>query len=240
MSDPATSTPANDPASTGHTDATDLPETPRTRFHRKEGRRVTDRATLYRILDSEALAHVGFIRDGSPVVIPFAYGRDGDTLILHGSTGAGTFLDARDGIDVCVSIAHLTSLVFARSTYDSSMDYESVVAFGRATPVPDERKTAALAAFTEHVMPGRWAEVRELTAKELAATAILELPLDEVSVKVRDVGFDDSVDDGESRAVWAGVLPFVRAAGTPTPAGSVPANVPIPESVTRAAARFRK
>lgn len=215
-----------------------IPVTPRTQFHRKEGRRATDRDTLYRILDSEALAHVGFVRNGRPVVIPFAFGRDGDTLILHGSTGAGTFLDARDGLDVSISVARLTSLVYARSAFDSAMDYESVVIFGTARLVPTERKAAALRAFTEHLMPGRWAEVREMTAKEIAATSVLEVPLDEVSVKVRDVGFGDSPDDGEDRTVWAGVLPLRRVVEDPITATSVPDAVDVPASVGLAARRF--
>ena len=202
-----------------------------TRIRRLPERQRTERAELYAILDAGLVAHVAFVRDGRPVVIPFLYARDGDSLVLHGSTGGGLFL-APAGIEVSVGVTHVDGLVFARSVFDSSANYRSAVVHGRAVAVPAEEKEAALLVVSEHLMPGRWAEVRPSTRKELAATSVLRLGLDRASVKVRAHGPSEEPDDGEDRAVWAGVLPLALVAGVPAPSSDVP------PSVRAAAAKF--
>ncbi len=157
----------------------------RTQLTRMHDRGTDDPEILYRLLDEARVAHVAFIRRNYPVVLPMAFGRDGNRLFLHGSTGAGTFLASRTGLEVSVAVTLVDGLVFARSTFDSTMNYRSAVIFGLATPVPEADKETALRAVTEHLMPGRWDEVRTPTAKELAATTVLEVPLSEVSVKMR-------------------------------------------------------
>lgn len=149
-----------------------LPITTRTRIRRKPDRQITDRGALHSLLDDNLVAHVSFIRDGLPVIIPVAFGYEADTLYVHGSTGAGIFLGASGGLAVAVSITQLDGLVYASSTFDSSMNYRSAVILGTATPVADHDKERALRIITEHLMPGRWDEVRPLTPKELAATAV--------------------------------------------------------------------
>lgn len=203
----------------------------RTRITRKPDRGTDARAALNSLLDDVRVAHVAFVRHGYPVVLPMAFGRDGIRLYLHGSTGAGAFLAARGGLEVSVAVTHLDGLVFARSTFDSSMNYRSAVVFGHATPVPDNRKEAALRAVTEHLMPGRWDEVRPPSAKELAATTVLELPLDEVSVKVRATGPGEAPDGGEDHTAWAGVVPLRTVAGTPERSALTDSAVPLPGSV---------
>ncbi|WP_034620774.1 pyridoxamine 5'-phosphate oxidase family protein [Cellulomonas sp. URHE0023] len=203
-----------------------------TRIRRIPERQRTDRAELYGILDAGLVAHVAFVREGRPVVIPFLYARDGDSLLLHGSTGGGLFL-APEGVEVSVGITHVDGLVFARSVFDSSANYRSVVVHGRAVAVPADEKEAALLVVSEHLMPGRWDEVRASTRKELAATSILRVGLERASVKVRAYGASEAPDDGEDRAVWAGVLPLALVAG----AAESSSDVDVPASVRAAAAR---
>ncbi|MEE2032672.1 pyridoxamine 5'-phosphate oxidase family protein [Rhodococcus chondri] len=206
--------------------------TERTRLTRKPERGTDDPAVLHRLLDEARVAHVAFVRRGCPVVLPMAFGRDGNRLFLHGSTGAGAFLASGQGLEVSVAVTLLDGLVFARSAFDSSMNYRSAVLFGRAVPVAAEDKEHALRAVTEHLMPGRWDEVRPLTGKELAATAVLELPLDEVSVKVRAAGPGEDRGDGEDRSVWAGVVPLHTVAGIPERSPLTDPTLPLPRSVT--------
>jgi uncharacterized protein len=196
---------------------------------------VTDRPALYQVLDEALIAHVGVIRDGSPVVLPFACGRDGDYLLLHGSTGAGV-LRLGATTPVCVTVTHLDGLVFARSLFESSMHYRCAVIFGDAEVLVDEDRRRALDTISDHLFPGRTTEVRTHTRKELAATLVLRVALDRASVKIGNSAPDDP-DDGESREVWAGVVPISQRAGDPVPAGDVPVSVPVPESVRRAVAR---
>jgi len=205
------------------------------RVRRLPEKQVIDRAVLDEILDEALVAHVGVVRAGRPVVLPFACARDGDHLILHGSTGAGAFRLAA-GQPVCVTVTHLDGLVFARSLFESSMHYRSAVIFGDAEVLHGEAKQEALARLSDHLMPGRAEEVRGNSRKEVAATLVLRVPLDRVSVKVSADPADDP-DDGESRDVWAGVLPLNLTAGAPLSAGDVPAEVPVPGSVHRAAER---
>ncbi|MFN8191831.1 MAG: pyridoxamine 5'-phosphate oxidase family protein [Nocardioidaceae bacterium] len=205
------------------------------RIRRLPEKQVIDRAVLDEILDEALVAHVGVVRAGRPVVLPFACARDGDHLILHGSTGAGAFRLAA-GQPVCVTVTHLDGLVFARSLFESSMHYRSAVIFGDAEVLHGEAKQEALARLSDHLMPGRADEVRSNSRKEVAATLVLRVPLDRVSIKVSDGPADDP-DDGESREVWAGVLPLAVASSAPVAAGDVPAEIPVPRSVHRAADR---
>jgi nitroimidazol reductase NimA-like FMN-containing flavoprotein (pyridoxamine 5'-phosphate oxidase superfamily) len=206
-----------------------------TRIRRMPERQLTERAELHAILDAGLVAHVAFVREGRPVVIPFLYARDGDSLLLHGSTGGGLFLSP-EGVDVSVGVTHVDGLVFARTVFDSSANYRSVVVHGRAFAVPADEKEAALLVISEHIMPARWDELRPSTRKERAATSILRIGLDRASVKVRAYGASEEPDDGEDRAVWAGVLPLSLVAGAPEPSPS--SGVPVPPSVTASAAKF--
>lgn len=214
----------------------DLPLTDRTRLTRLPALQARDRRDLHDVLDAGLVAHVAGCLDGVPVVLPVAHARDGDRLLLHGSTGAGLLRRAAAGAPLSVAVTVLDGLVFARSLYDSSMNYRSAVVFGRATPVPEEEKPAALRLLSERLMPGRWAEVRPPTRRELAGTLVLALPLDEASVKVSAGPPTDSDDPPPDPAVWAGALPLHTVAGRPEPAPDVPSGVPVPPSVHAAAA----
>lgn len=207
-----------------------------TRIRREAHRQVTDRAALHSILDEALVAHVGVVRDGVPLVLPFACARDGDTLLLHGSTGSG-LLRIGAGDAVCVTVTHLDGLVFARTTFDSSMFYRSAVVHGTATEVTGEEKETALTVLSEHLFPGRTQEVRASTARELAATLVLRVPLDRVSVKVAAGPLEADPDDVEPRSVWAGVVPLALVAGEPVSGPDVPPGVDVPESALRAVAR---
>ena len=191
--------------------------TSRTRLKRLPLRAEYDRAAVYRILDEAFICHVGFAQDGQPVVIPTGYARVGDRLYLHGSAASRMLRTLASGLDVCVTVTLVDGLVLARSAFHHSINYRSVVIFGRATLVEAEaEKMAALRAFSDQVVPGRWDDVREPNALELKATLVLALPLDEVSAKVRT---GPPVDDKEdlSLPVWAGVVPLHLAAGAPIP-----------------------
>jgi nitroimidazol reductase NimA-like FMN-containing flavoprotein (pyridoxamine 5'-phosphate oxidase superfamily) len=215
-----------------------LAVTDRTRVKRESQRQVTDRQALYDLLDAGLVAHVAACVDGLPAVLPVGYARAADTLLLHGSTGGGLLRQAAAGAPLAVAVTLLDGLVFARSLFDSSMDYRSAVVFGVATPVPDERKEKALRLLGERLMPGRWVEVRPPTRRELAATLVLELPLAEASVKIRSGPPEDSDDPPPDPAVWAGVLPLRSAAGEPVPGPDVPPGVPVPPSVRAAVTRL--
>lgn len=211
---------------------------------RKPDRQTDDPAVLDGILADGFLAHVAMLRDGYPVVLPYLYGVGdlgdglGRRLLLHGSTGAGLFLDAGpDGVPVSVGISHLDGLVYARSLNDSSANYRSAMVAGRATVVPRDLRVEALWQIGDHLMPGRRAEVREMTAKEVAATQVLQVPLDRVSVKTRTGGVGEDPDDGEDHGVWAGVLPLSVAAGVPEPS-PLSAGTPVPPSVSALAPRL--
>jgi len=192
----------------------DLPlsTTERTTLHRLSERGRTDRADLYAILDAGLVCHLGVIVDGSPLVLPTGYGRAGDTLYLHGSSG-NRALRAADGQEICVTVTHLDGMVCARSVFNHSMNYRSVVILGTATLVADAaEKLAALRALSEHIIPGRWDDSRQPNEKELKQTSVLRLPIDEFSAKVR-VG--PPIDDEEDYAfpTWAGVIPLEMRVG---------------------------
>ncbi len=182
--------------------------TPRTRVVREPERGVYDRSVAYQILDEGFICHVGFVADGQPFVIPTSYGRNGDSLYIHGSAASRMLRSLDQGIPVCLTVTLLDGLVLARSIFNHSMNYRSVVVLGQARAVEDpEEKLAALRALSQHILAGRWADSRQPNAKELKATTILRLPLTEFSSKVR-VG--PPIDDEEdySFPTWAGVIPL--------------------------------
>ena len=203
--------------------------TPRTEIRRRPERSDYRSDAIEKILDEGLVAHVGFTVDGQPYVIPMAYARAGDTLLLHGSPASRLLRGLRRGMPVCVTVTLLDGLVLARSAFHHSMNYRSVVILGEAVEVTGRaEKRAALTALVEHVVPGRSAEARSPTDRELAATLVLALPLDEASAKVRSGPPLDEEEDYEL-PVWAGEIPIRLQAGEPVPdpqlrpgAGSVP------------------
>ncbi|HWD45425.1 MAG TPA: pyridoxamine 5'-phosphate oxidase family protein [Actinomycetota bacterium] len=204
--------------------------TERTKLRRLPERGAYDRQTVHAILDEGFICHVGFVVDGQPFVIPTGYARVGDTIYLHGSSGSR--LGLRPGMDVCVTVTLLDGLVLARSAFHHSMNYRSVMAIGRTRGITDpEEKDAALAALVEHIVPGRSAEVRPGDRRELAATAVLALPLDEVSAKVR-TGDPKDEDEDYDLPYWAGVLPLALEPGPPVPDPLLKPGIPVPPHVT--------
>ena len=215
-----------------------LSPTPRTTLHRLRERGRLDRADLDAVLAAGLVCHVGVVIDGAPVVLPTGYGRIGDNLYLHGSSGNRSLLAAA-GQTVCVTITLLDGLVCARAVFHHSMNYRSAVIFGTARLVEDPReKLAALEAVTNHLVPGRWDHSRPPTRKELAATAVIALPLDEASVKARSGGPKDDPEDYDS-GIWAGVLPAALTFGPAEPDPALTGDVPIPEHIAALASRER-
>lgn len=192
---------------------TEMPTT-RTRVVREPERGVYDRETVYRILDEGFLCHVGFAVEGQPFVIPTSYGRKDASLYIHGSAASRMLRQMKDGVSVCVTVTLLDGLVLARSIFNHSMNYRSVVVLGKATLVDDpEEKLSALRILSEHILPGRWDDVRQPNERELKATSVLRLPIEEFSAKVR---IGPPIDDAEdySFPTWAGVLPLEMKTGT--------------------------
>jgi nitroimidazol reductase NimA-like FMN-containing flavoprotein (pyridoxamine 5'-phosphate oxidase superfamily) len=215
--DPPATTANCSPASRSGTgrspDAAPLSGTDRTRLRRHSERASADRQDLYAVLDAGRVCHLGVIVDGTPRVMPTAYGRAGGTLYLHGSTGA-TSLRAEE---VCVTVTHVDGIVLARSAFHHSMNFRSAVIYGRPRHVADQKeKLAGLRAITENLVPGRWDAVRRPTRKELAATTLIALPLAEASVKIRK-GPPTDEDEDYALDVWAGVLPISETFGEPVP-----------------------
>lgn len=213
-----------------------LPVTDRTRLRRHAERSRADRAELYAVLDAGMICHFGVMISGSPVVLPTAYGRVDDTLYLHGSSANRSLL-AADGQQVCVTVTNFDGLVCARAVFSHSVNYRSAMVFGQAVLVTDPaERLAGLRAVTEHLIPGRWDAVRAPTRKELAATAVLRLPLAEASVKVRTGPPADEPADLDS-GVWAGVVPAAVRFGTPEPDPALPPQVAVPDHITRLSRR---
>ena len=209
----------------------DFAPTERTQVRRLPKRAVYDREAIYRILDEGLVCHVGFVVDGQPVLIPTGYGRDGDTLYVHGSAASRMLRDLAKGVEVSIAVTLLDGLVLARSAFHHSMNYRSVVIFGTAAVVEDQTtKREALRAFTEHIAPGRWREVRPPTESELKATTVLAIPLKEMSAKVRT---GPPLDDEEdySLPVWAGVLPLELRSAQPMADSRLSASIEVPDYV---------
>ncbi|HXW46798.1 MAG TPA: pyridoxamine 5'-phosphate oxidase family protein [Streptosporangiaceae bacterium] len=215
-----------------------LSPTPRTTLHRLRERGRLDRGELDAVLDAGLVCHLGVIIDGAPVVLPTGYGRIGDNLYLHGSSGNRSIMSAA-GQEVCVTITLLDGLVCARAVFHHSMNYRSAVIFGTARLVEDpDEKMAGLEAVTNHLVPDRWDHARTPTRKEMAATAVLALPLDEASVKIRTGGPKDDPEDYDS-GIWAGVLPATLTFGAAEPDPALTGNVPIPDHIAALAGQPR-
>jgi uncharacterized protein len=189
--------------------------TQRTRLVREPQRAVYDRAAAYKILDEGFICHVGFAVDEQPFVIPTSYGRIGDNLYIHGSSASRMLRNLDQGIPVCVTVTLIDGLVLARSIFNHSMNYRSVVVLGTAVAVRDpEEKLDALRLLSEHIIPGRWEDSRKPNEKELKATLALRLPITEFSAKVREGDVVDNEED-YSFPTWAGIVPFTTVAGPP-------------------------
>jgi nitroimidazol reductase NimA-like FMN-containing flavoprotein (pyridoxamine 5'-phosphate oxidase superfamily) len=202
--------------------------TPRTQVIREPERGVYDRDTAYQILDEGFLCHMGFAVDGQPYVIPTSYGRKGDELFIHGSAASRMLRRLDEGVAVCVTITLLDGLVLARSLFNHSMNYRSVVVLGTATAVKDPvEKLAALRVLSEHILPGRWNEGRQPNDKEMKATLVMRVPIEEFSAKVRQ---GPAIDDESDYAfpVWAGVLPLETVAAAPIPDERLDPEIPLP------------
>lgn len=213
--------------------------TERTTLKRLPKRGEYDQVAVYQILDEAFICHVGFVADNKPVVIPTSYGRIGEDLYIHGSAASRMLRSLEEGIDVCVTVTLIDGLVLARSAFHHSINYRSVVIFGNAKVVDDpDEKLKALQSFTEHVVPGRWEEVRWPTESELRATLVLKLPLVEVSAKVRTGPPIDDEEDYEL-SIWAGVVPLSIAAGSPISDDRLPADIAVPEYARRYARRAK-
>ncbi|CAN5511307.1 pyridoxamine 5'-phosphate oxidase family protein [soil metagenome] len=214
-----------------HKTMSDL-KTHKTTVKRIPKRGVYDRKTIDAILDEALICHVGFAVDGQPYVIPTGFARVGEDLFIHGSSASRMLRSIAEGIDVCVTVTLVDGLVLARSAFHHSMNYRSVVILGKAEVVtePDE-KYAALEAFTNHIIPGRWPEIRWPSELELKATTVLRLPITEASAKIRT---GDPVDDDEdySMNVWAGVLPLILTTGVPVIDTKLRDEIEIPEHVS--------
>jgi len=191
--------------------------TGRTQVNRLPKRGVYDKVQVHAILDEGFVCHVGFVSGGQPYVIPTGYVRVDDQIYIHGSAASRMLRALDQAIDVCVTVTLVDGFVLARSAFHHSMNYRSVVVLGKARPVTDdEEKRHALRSFTNHILPGRWEEVRQPNEQELKATSVLALPLDEVSAKVR-TGSPIDDEEGYELAVWAGVVPMRTQLGEPVP-----------------------
>jgi uncharacterized protein len=207
-------------------------QTKRTTVQRLPARGHYDRADIDPILDEGFICHVGFAVDGQPYVIPTGYARVGDELYIHGSAASRMLRNLSEGINLCVTVTLIDGLVLARSAFHHSINYRSVVILGNAVLVTDaEEKSLALEALTEHIVPGRWKDVRWPTELELKATTVLKLAIEEASAKIRT---GDPKDDEEDYAmdVWAGVLPLKLDSGSPIADARSDPSVPVPEYVT--------
>jgi uncharacterized protein len=205
----------------------------RVRVRRGHKKASYDRAVIDAILDEALVAHLGFVHEGRPFVIPTLHARVDDVVYVHGSAASRTLrvLGGAAAVSLCVTL--LDGLVLARSVFEMSANYRSVVVLGEARTVDDpDEKLRALESFTEQVLPGRWAEVRGPTAQELKATAILALPLDEASAKVSEGGPDDGEGEDAALPVWAGHVPLRLVADTPVPCAHLPPGVPVPPEIS--------
>lgn len=193
----------------------DSSPTPRTRIVREPQRAVYDRETAYQILDEGFICHVGFAIEAQPYVIPTSYARNNDLLYIHGSAASRMLRQGASGIPVCITVTLLDGLVLARSIFNHSMNYRSVVVLGTATAIENrEEKLAALQSLSEHILPGRWKDTRHPNEQELKATSILQLPIQEFSAKVRQGPVIDDEED-YSFPTWAGIIPLSMVGQAP-------------------------
>ena len=206
----------------------------RTRVRRVSENARYDREAIDAILDAALVCQLGFVQDGQPYVIPTLHARVGDRLYVHGSSASRAVRALGAGIPACVAVTLVDGIVLARSVFEHSVNYRSVVVLGTATPVEDpDEKLAALEAFTEHLLPGRWADARQPTRKELKATGVLSLPIDEASAKVRTGPPDDGATPDAALDVWAGHIPLVTRALAAVPDPSLRPGIATPAYVRR-------
>jgi len=206
--------------------------TERTRVIREPQRAVYDRASINAILDEAFFCHVGFSAEGQTYVIPTMFARVNDSIYFHGSAASRMLRNLSNGLSVCITVTLADGLVLARSVFNHSMNYRSVVALGTAQLIDDStEKLTALHAFTEKILPGRWNDARQPNEKELKATSILKLPLTEVSAKLRTGPVEDDADDYALK-VWAGIVPLRLVADAPIPDERCDPSLPIPAYAT--------
>ena len=223
-----------DPVAVPVADPTAGPTTERTRIRRLSEKAVNERSVLDAILDEGLVAHIGIIDDGQPFVIPVGYARRGDEVIVHGSSGSRLFRALADGAPACLTVTLLDGLVYARSAFESSMNYRSAMVFGSARHLTDDDELDALRVISDHLLPGRWVEARQPSKKELAATITVALPLTEWSVKVSEGGPDDDPSDLENepwRSIWAGHVPLTQVMLAAVTDEHVPVGVSVPRDV---------
>ncbi|MEW2069351.1 pyridoxamine 5'-phosphate oxidase family protein [Streptomyces sp. NPDC007346] len=220
------------PTATAPGAATSYTPTDRTVPTRAKERASYDRELVHSVLDEAYLCHLGFVRDGAPVVLPTLFGRVGERLYVHGSTGSRPLRDTRaadPGLPVCLTVTHVDALVLARSAFHHSLNYRSVVVHGIATTVTDpEERRVALDAIVDQAVPGRSRDARPADARELAATAVIRLDLDEVSAKVRTGGPNDEPED-LALPHWTGIVPLTRGYAQPVPADDLDPAVDVPD-----------
>ncbi|MEM9006716.1 MAG: pyridoxamine 5'-phosphate oxidase family protein [Cyanobacteria bacterium P01_F01_bin.86] len=208
-----------------------LQVTDRSKVKRVPQRGHHERDVIHQILDEALVIHVGFVANNQPFVIPMAYGRDGDSLYIHGSTASRMLKNLEQGVDICVTATLLDGIVIARSLFHHSMNYRSVVLFGRATLVEsDEEKLHALQVLSEQIVPGRCEQARQPTPKEVKATKVLLFPIEEGSAKIRSGDPKDDADD-YTLPIWAGQLPLKLTPGTPIPDGKLRPDIAVPENL---------
>ncbi len=205
-------------------------KTDRSKIKRAPKRGHYDKETIFRVLDAGQICHVGFIHKNKPVVIPTIFGRSGNTLFIHGATVSRLMVELEKGIDISLSVAHVDGLVLARSAFHHSMNYRSVVVFGEAKIVENHEKISALKVISDHLIKGRWEEVREPNAKELKATTVLQISVDEASAKIRTGG---PIDDDEDYKldIWAGEIPLKNQALKPIADEKLTSGIEVPNSV---------
>lgn len=206
--------------------------TERTRIHRIPERAVHDRAALHAVLDAGLVAHVA-VRDdaGQPYVLPVGYARRGEEVVFHGSTASRLFRGLASGQPTCLTVTLLDGLVLARSAFESSMNYRSVMVLGVARRLTGDDELDALRVISDHLLPGRWEEIRQPIPKERAATLTLVLDLDECSVKIRDGGPEDLAEDIADPVygrIWAGHVPITESFGEPVPCATNPTGTSTP------------
>ena len=205
--------------------------TPRTKVRRLHEKAAYDRNTIDAILDAMPVAHVGYVLDGAPVVTPTLQWREGDHIYWHGSS-ASRMLRKANTAQVCVTVTLTDGMVLARSGLEHSVNYRCVMIFGQATRVADAAKAAHLRTMMDQMFPGRWPDLRPMTAQELKATTILTLPISEVSAKI-SAGMPTDPDEDRSWPVWAGVLPISQTVGAPQPDPHMPQGITVPGYVSR-------
>lgn len=202
----------------------------RTRVRRLPEKQSGDREALDALLDAALVAHVAVVDDAQPYVLPVGFAREGDRLVIHGSNASRLFRALAAGAPTCLTVTVVDGVIVARSAFESSMRYRSAMVLGTCTPLEGDAKTAALHHLTDRLLPGRTADARPASAKELAATTVLALPIVEWSLKVSDGDPDDAADDLD-RPVWAGVVPIEHRFGEPVAAPDLRFDVPVPDYV---------